>query len=46
MTDKTILEVQNFDVDYGYGDAAVRAVSDVSFTLGASKVLGVAGESG
>ena len=46
MTDHTILEVKNFDVDYGFGDDAVRAVSDVSFNLGASKVLGVAGESG
>jgi peptide/nickel transport system ATP-binding protein len=41
-----ILSVSHFDVDYGFGDAAVRAVSDVSFTLDASKVLGVAGESG
>ncbi|MEI6709631.1 MAG: ABC transporter ATP-binding protein [Actinomycetota bacterium] len=46
MTDKTILEVKNLDVDYGFGDDAVRAVSDVSFALGESKVLGVAGESG
>lgn len=46
MTDQTILEVTNFDIDYGYGSEAVRAVSDVSFTLGASRVLGVAGESG
>ncbi len=41
-----ILDVQDFCVDYGYGESAVRAVSDVSFTLGASRVLGVAGESG
>jgi peptide/nickel transport system ATP-binding protein len=46
MIDRTILEVKNFDVDYGFGEGAVRAVSDVSFSLGASKVLGVAGESG
>ena len=41
-----ILEVKDFSVNYGYGDASVRAVSDVSFNLGTSRVLGVAGESG
>ncbi len=41
-----VLDVTNFSVDYGYGDDAVRAVSDVSFSLGRSQVLGVAGESG
>ena len=41
-----VLEVAHFNVDYGYGADAVRAVSDVSFTLGRSRVLGVAGESG
>ncbi len=44
--DRTILEVNDFSINYGYGDASVRAVSNVNFTLGASKVLGVAGESG
>lgn len=46
MKDNAILDVQHFSVDYGYGDSSVRAVTDVSFTLGTSKVLGVAGESG
>jgi len=43
---KPILEVSEFNVDYGYGDDAVRAVTEVSFTLSPSKVLGIAGESG
>ena len=46
MTDRIILDVADFSVSYGSGDSAVRAVSNVNFTLGASKVLGVAGESG
>ena len=47
MTDQTnILEVKDFSVNYGYGDSSVRAVTDVSFNLGTSRVLGVAGESG
>ena len=47
MSDRpTVLDVRNFCVEYGYGDGAVRAVTDVSFTLGAGRVLGVAGESG
>jgi len=41
-----ILEVTDFSVNYGYGDSSVRAVSNVDFTLGAGRVLGVAGESG
>jgi len=43
---RNILEVKDFSVNYGYGASSVRAVTDVNFTLGASKVLGVAGESG
>ena len=43
---QNILEVKDFSVSYGYGDSAVRAVSDVNFTLGTGHVLGVAGESG
>jgi peptide/nickel transport system ATP-binding protein len=48
VTDETtpLLRVTDFSVAYGLGADAPRAVSDVSFTLGASKVLGVAGESG
>jgi peptide/nickel transport system ATP-binding protein len=41
-----VLEVNNFSVDYGTGEAMVRAVNDVSFSLRRSTVLGVAGESG
>ena len=41
-----VLHVSNFSVDYGYADEAIRAVTDVSFSLGRSRVLGVAGESG
>ena len=43
---RPVLEVTHFNVDYGFGDDAVRAVSDVSFSLERSEVLGVAGESG
>ncbi len=41
-----ILDVKNFYVAYGYGEDAVQAVTDVSFTLEKGHVLGVAGESG
>jgi len=46
MDEGNILEVTDFSVSYGFDDTAVRAVSDVNFTLGTSRVLGVAGESG
>ena len=46
MSEHNVLEVKGFSVDYGYGASAVRAVSDVNFTLGTGHVLGVAGESG
>jgi peptide/nickel transport system ATP-binding protein len=45
-SEKTILEVKDFSVNYGYGQESVRAVANVDFVLGKSKVLGVAGESG
>ena len=41
-----VLDVTDFSVDYGVGDATVRAVNEVSFSLERSRVLGVAGESG
>ena len=41
-----ILEVRGLCVDYGLGDAAVRAVRDVDLTLNRGEVLGLAGESG
>lgn len=46
MSEDIILDVKNFSVNYGYGSEAVRAVSNVDFKLGTSRVLGVAGESG
>jgi peptide/nickel transport system ATP-binding protein len=45
-TDERILDVRNFSVDYGWGEAAVRAVDNVDLHLERSKVLGIAGESG
>jgi peptide/nickel transport system ATP-binding protein len=45
-TAKPVLEIRNLSVDYGLGDQAVRAVSDVTLTLHRGEVLGLAGESG
>jgi peptide/nickel transport system ATP-binding protein len=41
-----VLEVRDLCIDYGLGRDAVRAVTDVSFTLRRGEVLGLAGESG
>jgi len=41
-----VLEIEDFSVDYGWGDSAVRAVNNVSLSVRRSKVLGIAGESG
>ncbi len=41
-----ILDVRNFSVDYGWGEAAVRAIDNVDLHLERSRVLGIAGESG
>jgi peptide/nickel transport system ATP-binding protein len=41
-----VLEIRQLSVDYGLGDAAVRAVRDVDLTLHRGEVLGLAGESG
>jgi peptide/nickel transport system ATP-binding protein len=41
-----VLEIKNFNVDYGLGDQGVRAVRDVTLTLHRGEVLGLAGESG
>jgi peptide/nickel transport system ATP-binding protein len=41
-----VLEIKNFDVDYGLGDHAVQAVRGVTLTLHRGEVLGLAGESG
>lgn len=41
-----VLEIKNFNVDYGLGNQAVHAVRDVNLTLHRGEVLGLAGESG
>ena len=41
-----LLDVRGLSVAYGGGPDPVRAVADVSFTLGRGEILGVAGESG
>ena len=41
-----LIEIKNLNVDYGLGDEAVHAVSDVTLTLHRGEVLGLAGESG
>jgi peptide/nickel transport system ATP-binding protein len=46
MIGEPVLEIRNLNVDYGLGDQAVHAVSDVSLTLHRGEVLGLAGESG
>jgi peptide/nickel transport system ATP-binding protein len=46
MINPPVLEIKNLNVDYGLGDQAVHAVSDVTLTLHQGEVLGLAGESG
>ncbi|GAA1158428.1 ABC transporter ATP-binding protein [Kribbella jejuensis] len=41
-----VLEIKNFNVDYGLGSSSVQAVRDVTLTLHRGEVLGLAGESG
>ena len=41
-----VLEVKRLSIEYAGEDAAVRAVTDVSFTLHRGEILGLAGESG
>jgi peptide/nickel transport system ATP-binding protein len=41
-----VLEIRGLNVDYGLGEAAVRAVRNVDLTLHRGEILGLAGESG
>jgi peptide/nickel transport system ATP-binding protein len=43
---RPVLEISNLSVDYGYDDDAVHALENVSLTLNAGEILGLAGESG
>jgi peptide/nickel transport system ATP-binding protein/peptide/nickel transport system permease protein len=42
----TVLQLANLSVEYRGGGAPVRAVNDVTLTLGRGEILGIAGESG
>ena len=47
MTDyKNILEVQNLSVHFGQADGLVRAVDDISFSIGRGETVALVGESG
>jgi peptide/nickel transport system ATP-binding protein len=46
VDDDVVLELEDFSVDYGWGESAVRAVNHVNLSVRRSRVLGVAGESG
>ena len=43
---ETLLDVRNLVAGYRFGSTTVRAVRNISFTLGKNEFLGVAGESG
>ncbi|HKT37010.1 MAG TPA: ATP-binding cassette domain-containing protein, partial [Ktedonobacterales bacterium] len=42
----SILEIKNLSVEYASANGAVRALNNVSITLGRGQILGLAGESG
>ena len=46
MTDPPVLEVSRLSVEYILDRGVVRAVDDVSFTVGRGEFLGIVGESG
>jgi peptide/nickel transport system ATP-binding protein len=46
MEDSRLLEITNVSVDYGVGEAAVHAVTEVSLNLHRGEIVGLAGESG
>ncbi len=41
-----LVEIEDLVVDYGYGDAAVRAVNGISLEIRPGEIVGLAGESG
>jgi peptide/nickel transport system ATP-binding protein len=43
---ETLLELRGLQVEYGWGEEAVRAVDGVNLTIGAGEIVGLAGESG
>jgi peptide/nickel transport system ATP-binding protein len=43
---ETVLDVQDLNVEFGTARGIVRAVTDVSFSIGRGEVLGLVGESG
>ena len=45
-TSKTLLELRELAVDYGFGDKSARAVDGVDLTIREGEIVGLAGESG
>jgi oligopeptide/dipeptide ABC transporter ATP-binding protein len=43
---EALIRVENLSVEFGSGPGAVRAVDDVSFTIGQGEIIGLVGESG
>ena len=43
---ETLLELRGLQVEYGWGESAMRAVDGVDLTIGAGEIVGLAGESG
>lgn len=46
QTQDSVLEVRNLRVEFPTDDGMVKAVDDISFTVGRNEVLGIVGESG
>ena len=45
-TSKTLLELRELAVDYGFGERPARAVNGVDLTINEGEIVGLAGESG